>query len=57
METVADFIYLFFWGAGCCRITADVVCSNEIKIHLFLGREVIPNLYSILKGKDTINLN
>ena len=34
-ETVADFIFL---GS---KITADGVCSDEIKRHLLLGRKVI----------------
>jgi len=46
VETVADFI---FWGS---KITADGDCSHEIKIHLLLGREVMTNLYSILKSRD-----
>ena len=45
-ETVSDFI---FWGS---KITADGDCSHEIKIHLLLGREVMTNLYSILKSRD-----
>ena len=45
-ETVADFIFL---GS---KITADGDCSHEIKIRLFLGRKVMTNLDSILKGKD-----
>ena len=35
VERVADFIFL---GS---RITADGVCSHEIKTHLLLGRKVI----------------
>ena len=46
METVADFISL---GS---KITADGDCSNEIKIHLLLGRKVMTNLDSILKSRD-----
>ena len=45
VETVADFIFL---GS---KITADGDCSNEIKIHLLLGRKVITNLHSILKKR------
>ena len=45
-ETVADFI---FWGS---KITADGDCSHEIKRRLLLGRKVITNLDSILKGRD-----
>ena len=46
VETVSDFIFL---GS---RITADGDCSHEIKRHLLLGRKVMTNLDSILKGKD-----
>ena len=46
VETLSDFIL------GCSRITADGDCSHEIKRHLFLGREVITNLDSILKSRD-----
>ena len=46
VETVSDFI---FWGS---RITADGDCSHEIKRHLLLEREVMPNLDSILKSRD-----
>ena len=46
VETVRDFI---FCGS---RITADGDCSHEIKRHLLLGRKVMTNLDSILKGKD-----
>ena len=46
MATVADFI---FWDS---KITADGDCSNEIKRHLLLGRKVMTNLDSILKGRD-----
>ena len=45
-ETVADFIFL---GS---KITADGDWSHEIKRHLFLGRKVLTNLYSILKSRD-----
>ena len=47
-ETVANFI---FWGS---KITADGNCSHEIKRHLFLGKEVMTNLDSILKSRDII---
>ena len=45
-ETVADFIL------GGSKITADGDCSHEIKRHLLLGRKVMTNLDSILKGRD-----
>ena len=46
VETVADFI---FWG---WKITVDGDCSHEIKRCLLLGRKVMTNLDSILKGRD-----
>ena len=46
VETVSDFI---FWGS---KITADGVCSHEIKRHLLLGRKAMTNLDSILKSRD-----
>ena len=46
METVTDFIF------GDSKITADGDCSHEIKRRLLLGRKVITNLDSILKGTD-----
>ena len=46
VETVSDFILR---GS---KITADRDCSHEIKRHLFLGRKVLTNLYSILKSRD-----
>ena len=45
-ETVTDFI---FQGS---KITADGDCSHAIKRHLLLGRKVMTNLDSILKGRD-----
>ena len=46
METVRDFIL------GGSKITANGDCSHEIKRRLLLGRKVITNLDSILKGRD-----
>ena len=46
METVRDFIL------GGSKITADGDCSNEIKRRLFIGRNAMNNLDSILKSKD-----
>ena len=46
VETVADFVFL---GS---KITADGVCSHEIKRHLLLGRKVMTNLDRILKSRD-----
>ena len=45
-ETVSDFIL------GGSKITADGDCSHEIKRLLLLGRKVMTNLDSILKGRD-----
>ena len=49
METVRDFIFL---GS---KITADGVCSHEIKRWLLLGRKALTNLDNILKSRDIIN--
>ena len=46
VEIVADFIL------GGSKITADGDCSHEIKRCLLLGRKVMTNLDSILKGRD-----
>ena len=46
VETVSDFIL------GGSKITADSDCSHEIKRRLLLGRKVMTNLDSILKGRD-----
>ena len=45
-ETVADFIFL---GS---KITVDSDSSNRIKRCLFLGREAMANLNSVLKSRD-----
>ena len=50
METVTDCIFL---GS---KITADVVCSHEVKKHLLLGKTAMTNLDSILKSRDTTML-
>ena len=46
VETVSDFIL------GGSKITADGDSSHEIKRRLLLGRKVMTNLDSILKGRD-----
>ena len=46
VEAVTHFIFL---GS---KITVDGDCSHEIKRHLFLGREAITNLDSVLKSRD-----
>ena len=48
---MADFI---FWGS---KFTADGDCSHEIKRHLLLGRKVMTNPDSILKGRDITFVN
>ena len=53
VETVADFIYLFFfWRGGSSKITLDGDCRHEIKRCLLFGRKVMTNLDSILKSRD-----
>ena len=46
VKIVADFIL------GGSKITADGDCSHEIQRHLLIGRKVMTNLDSILKGRD-----
>ena len=46
VETLTDFIF------GGSKITADGDCSHEIKSRLFLGRNVMTNLDSVLKSRD-----
>ena len=46
VETVSDFIL------GGSKITADGVCSHEIKRRLLLGRKLMTNQDSILKSRD-----
>ena len=48
VKTMADFIFLD------SKIAADRDCSHEIKRCLLLGRKVMTNLDSILKGRDII---
>ena len=43
-------VRLYFLGS---KITADGVCSHEIKRHLRLGKKVMTNLDSILKSRDS----
>ena len=43
-----DRLYIFL----SYKITADVICSHEIKRHLFLGRKAVTNLDSILESRD-----
>ena len=50
METVRNLIFLGF------NITADGDCSHEVKRCLFLGREAVTNVDSILKNRDIILL-
>ena len=46
IETVTDFIL------GGSKITADDVCSHEIKRRLLLGIKVMTHLDSIFKSRD-----
>jgi len=46
VDAMTDFIFL---GS---KITRDSDCSHEIKRHLLLGMEVMPNLDSVLKSRD-----
>ena len=46
METVTD-----YFGGG-SKITADVICSHEIKRCLLLERKVMTNMGNILKSRD-----
>ena len=46
VETVTDFLF------GGSQITADGVCSHEIKRRLLLGRKVMTKLDSTLKSRD-----
>ena len=48
-EETMETMRLYFGGS---KITADGDCSHEIKRHLFLGREAMTNLDSILKTRD-----
>ena len=48
-ETVAIVADIILGGS---KITADGDCSHKIKRHLILGRKVMTNLDSILKGRD-----
>ena len=54
-ETVGKVTDFNFWGS---KITADGDCSHEIKRCLLLGRKVMTNLDSVLKGRDiTLSTN
>ena len=46
VKTVTNFIFL---GS---KITADSVCSHEVKSHLLLGKKAMTNLDSLLKSRD-----
>ena len=46
VETVSDLIFLD------SKITADGVCSHEIKRRLLLGKKVMTNLDSILRSRN-----
>ena len=46
VEAVTDFIFL---GS---QITADGVCSHEIRRYFLLGRKGMANIESVLKSRD-----
>ena len=46
---ISGLLFFIFLGS---KITADHDCNHEIKRHLLLGRKVMTNLDSILKGRD-----
>ena len=48
-KTMETLTYFNFLGS---KITADGVCSHEIKRRLLLGRKVTSNLDSIFKSRD-----
>ena len=48
MERVTDFIFLV------SKITVDVVCKQEIKSYLLLGRKAMMKLDRMLKSRDII---
>ena len=48
VEIVADFIL------GGSKIIADGDCSQEIKRHLLLGRNIMTNVDSMLKSRDIV---
>ena len=48
-ETVGTVIDFIFLGS---KIAADGDCNHEIERHLLLGRKVMTNLDSTLKGRD-----
>ena len=50
-ENSGNSVRLYFLGS---KITADGDCSHEVKRRLLLGRKVMTNLDSILKGRDII---
>ena len=52
-EKKVETVILFSWAPKSLQ-THD--CSHEIKRHLLLGRKVMTNLDSILKGRDITRL-
>ena len=48
VETVSDFIF------GGSKITADVDCSHEIERCLLFARNIMTNIDSIFKSRDTL---
>ena len=51
METVTDFIFL---GS---EITADGDCRHEVKRHLLLGRKIMTNEKTKLRGEDVLSVH
>ena len=49
-DLLREVIIIFIFGGS--KITADGDCSHDIKRHLFLGRKVMTNVDTILKGRD-----
>jgi len=46
MKTVTEIIFL---GS---KITVDNDCSQEIKMHMLLGRKAMTNLHNVLKSRN-----
>ena len=49
IRDLEKFVFFIFLGS---KITADGICSHEIKRHFLLGRKAMTNLDSILKSRD-----
>ena len=51
VETVTDFIIIIFFLEEGSKIPAEVTAAMKLR-HLLLGRKIMANLDSILKGRD-----